>query len=86
MKNVTAESIDALLDNIFSATKQAARKICDAVGTMSWQRLALTCIGIALLISMIPFVVTIFVALVVVKLVVSAMASQERKQREEQAS
>lgn len=82
MSRATIESINEVLDNIFCTTSQAARKGCSVIGAMSWRRLVLVCVGIALLLSIIPFVVTLVITFGIVKLVVGAIADQSRRQRE----
>jgi hypothetical protein len=82
MKNLTFDSINTLLDDIFRATMQAARALARAIGAMSWPQLLATCVLLALLITIVPLAFTLFVAFMIVKLAVAAILVQSRRSKQ----
>ena len=81
MKNITFDSINDLLDDIFRATMQAARGLARAIGAMAWPQLLATCVVLALLITILPLAFTLFVVFMLVKLVVAAIVLQSRRNK-----
>ncbi|WP_426195593.1 hypothetical protein [Massilia sp. DWR3-1-1] len=81
MKNLTFSSINDLLDDIVRATMQAARSLGRAIGAMAWPQLLATCVVLALLITIVPLALTLFIAFMLVKLVVAAIVLQNRRDK-----
>ncbi|MDB5961156.1 MAG: hypothetical protein JWP59_2450 [Massilia sp.] len=82
MKNLTFDSINTLLDDIFRATMQAARALVRAIGAMAWPQLMATCVLLALLITIVPLAFTLFIVFMIVKLVVAAIVVQSRRNKQ----
>ncbi|MFL6706915.1 MAG: hypothetical protein ACJ8HI_01760 [Massilia sp.] len=85
MKQTTLESINTLLDDIFRATVQAARSLARAIGAMAWPQLFASAVVLALLITILPLALTLFVTFMLVKLVVAAIVIQSRRHRADHA-
>jgi hypothetical protein len=82
MKNVTFSSFSALLEEIGRAFAQAVRYGARAIATMSWPQMIATCIGLALMITIIPLAVCLFIFFMIVKLAVAAIVVNTRRHRE----
>lgn len=81
MQHTTFESLNILLDDIFRASMQAARRLVRAIGAMAWPQLFATAILLAMLITILPLAFTLFVAFMLVKLVVAAIVIQSRRHK-----
>lgn len=81
MKHLTFNTINDLLDDIFRATMHAARTLARAIAAMAWPQLAATCVILALLITIVPLALTLFIAFMLVKLVVAAIVIQNRRSK-----
>ncbi|MDB5934611.1 MAG: hypothetical protein JWQ01_1955 [Massilia sp.] len=82
MKNLNFSSIGLLLEEIGRAFAQAMRYGARAIATMSVPQMVATCIGLALLITIVPLAVCLFVLFMIVKLAVAAIVINTRRQKE----
>ena len=82
MKNVTFSSITALLEEIGRAFAQAVRYGARAIATMSWPQMLASCIALALIITIVPLAVCLFIFFMIVKLAVAAIVLNTRRHRE----
>ncbi|MET0859169.1 MAG: hypothetical protein ABWY27_20645 [Telluria sp.] len=82
MKNITFSSFSAMLEEIGRAFAQAVRYGARAIATMSWPQTIATCIGLALIITILPLAVCLFIIFMIVKLAVAAIVLNTRKLRE----
>jgi hypothetical protein len=82
MKNVTFSSITALLEEIGRAFAQAARYGARAIATMSLPQMLAACIALALIITIIPLAVCLFIFFMIVKLAVAAIVINKRRHQE----
>lgn len=82
MKNATFASFSALLEEIGRAFAQAVRYGARAVATMSLPQLAATCIVLALVITIVPLAICLFIVFMIVKLAVAAIVINSRRHRE----
>jgi hypothetical protein len=82
MKNLTFSSIGILLEEILRALAQTARYGARAIASMSLPQMAAACIGLALLITIVPLAVCLFVLFMIVKLAVAAIVINTRRQKE----
>jgi hypothetical protein len=81
MKSITFSSFSALLEEIGRAIAQAARYGARAIATMSWPQMIATCIALALVITIVPLAVCLFIFFMIVKLAVAAIVLNTRKLR-----
>jgi hypothetical protein len=82
MKNATFASFSELLEEIARAFAQAVRYGGRAVATMSWPQLAAACVALALVITIVPLAICLFVVFMIVKLAVAAIVIHSRRHRE----
>lgn len=82
MKNATFASFSELLAEIGRAFAQAFRYGARAIATMSLPQMAAGCIAIALIITIVPLAVCLFIVFLIVKLAVAAIVIHSRRHRE----
>ena len=82
MKNATFASFSALLEEIGRALARAVRHGTRTVASMSWPQLMATCVALALLITIVPLAICLFIIFMAVKLAVAAILLNTRRQRE----
>lgn len=82
MKNATFASFSELLEEIGRAFAQAVRYGVRAVAAMSWPQLMATCVGLALVITIVPLAICLFIVFMIVKLAVAAIVINTRRHRE----
>jgi hypothetical protein len=82
MKNLTFSSITALLEEIGRALAQAGRYGARAIATMSLPQMLAACIALALIITIIPLAIGLFLFFMIVKLAVAAIVLNTRRPRE----
>ncbi|WP_426177141.1 hypothetical protein [Massilia sp. TWR1-2-2] len=82
MKNVTFSSISMLLEEIGRAFAQAFRYGARVIATMSVAQMIAACIGLALLITILPLALFLFMVFLIVKLAVAAIVLNARRQKE----
>lgn len=82
MKNVTFSSISMLLEEIGRAFAEAFRYGARAIATMSVPQMVAACIGLALLITILPLAIFLFIVFLIVKLAVAAIVINSRRQKE----
>jgi hypothetical protein len=82
MKNVTFTSFSALLEEMGRAFAKAARYGVRAIATMSWPQMIATCIALALIITIVPLAVCLFIFFMIVKLAVAAIVINNRRHGE----
>jgi hypothetical protein len=82
MKNVTFSSIGMLLEEIGRAFAQAFRYGARAIATMSVPQMIAACIGLALVITIVPLAICLFIFFMIVKLAVAAIVLNTRRQKE----
>ncbi|WP_426112183.1 hypothetical protein [Massilia sp. PWRC2] len=81
MKHLASATVSELFNDIFKATMQAGRRLAHAIGAMAWPQLLATCVLLAILITIVPLALTLFIAFMLVKLVVAALVLQTRRAR-----
>jgi hypothetical protein len=82
MKNVTFASFSELLEEIGRAFAQAVRFGVRAIATMPWPQLLATCVALALVITIVPLAICLFIVFMIVKLAVAAIVINSRRHRE----
>lgn len=82
MKNATFASFSELLEEIGRAFAQAVRYGARAVATMSWPQLMASCVALALVITIVPLAICLFIVFMAVKLAVAAILINSRRHRE----
>jgi hypothetical protein len=82
MKNVTFSSFSALLEEMGRAFAQAFRYGARAIATMSLPQMVASCIALALMITIVPLAICLFIFFMIVKLAVAAIVLNSRRQRE----
>lgn len=82
MKNVTFSSIGMLLEEIGRAFAQAFRYGARAIATMSLPQMIAACIGLALVLTILPLAIFLFIVFMIVKLAVAAIVINSRRQKE----
>jgi hypothetical protein len=84
MKNVTFSSITALMEEIGRAFAQAFRYGARAIATMSLPQMVAACIGLALIITIVPLALCLFIFFMIVKLAVAAIVVNTRRGHNEE--
>ncbi len=79
MKNVTFSSISMLLEEMGRAFAQAFRYGARAIATMSVPQMIAACIGLALLLTILPLAFFLFMVFLIVKLAVAAIVLNRRQ-------
>lgn len=69
MSNPAFTSLYASLQDLSRTLVKAAKYAVGAISTMSWPTLLLSAVGLALLLTIVPLVLTLFVLFMVIKLV-----------------
>lgn len=82
MKNVTFASLNDLLDEIGRALMHAIRQGARAVGQMSWPQLLATCVMLALVLTILPLAICLFIFFMIVKLAVAAIVINTRRHKD----
>ncbi|MCE3607394.1 hypothetical protein LXA47_27895 [Massilia sp. P8910] len=76
MNNPAFTSFFASLEDLGRTLVKAARYAVGAIATMSWPTLLLSAVGLALLLTIVPLVLTLFVLFMVIKLVHGYMSDR----------
>lgn len=84
MKNATFTSFTEFLDEIGRALAQALRRGSRIIATMSWPQLAATCVALALLITIVPVAICLFIAFMAIKLAVAAIVINTRRKEQKE--
>lgn len=79
MKNASFDAFAALLADIGNAIVRAGRYVARAMATMSWPALLVSCVALALAITIIPMALFLFVIFMTARMVVIACASRKRR-------
>ncbi len=79
MNNPTFDSFFSTIEEIGRAIAKSVKYAVGAIATMSWPALLLTCVALALLITLVPLIVGLFLVFMAIKLVFSCAA--ERAER-----
>mgnify|MGYP003456356090 CR=1 FL=1 len=79
MKNASFDAFAALLADIGNAFVRAARYVARAMATMSWPALLVSCVALALAITIIPLALFLFVIFMTARMVVIGCANRKRR-------
>jgi hypothetical protein len=79
MRNATFDSFTALLEEMGRAFFKAARYTVRAMATMSWPALMVSCVALALAITIAPLALFLFIVFMAVKLIVAATVLNKRR-------
>jgi hypothetical protein len=82
MKNATFASFGELLEEIGRALSQALRRGSRVIATMSWPQLAATCLALALVVTIVPLAICLFIGFMAIKLAVAAIVINTRRHKE----
>jgi hypothetical protein len=82
MKNVTFASFTELFDGIGRALAQALRRGSRIIAAMSWPQLLATCVALALVITIVPLAICLFIGFMAIKLAVAAIVINTRRHKE----
>jgi hypothetical protein len=81
MKHPALDAFATLLEDLGHAFYKAARYVARAMATMSWPAVLMSCIGLALAITIIPLALTLFIVFMAVKLVIAAIILSGRRRK-----
>lgn len=82
MKNATFASLNELLDEIGRSLMHAVRQGARAVGRMSWPQLLAACVMLALVLTILPLAICLFIFFMIVKLAVAAIVINTRRNKD----
>jgi hypothetical protein len=82
MKNATFASFTELLGEIGRALAQALRQGSRTIATMAWPQLLVTCVALALALTILPLALCLFIVFMAIKLVVAAIVINTRRRKE----
>ena len=74
MNNPTFDSFFSTLEEIGRAVARSVKYAVDAIAAMSWPALLLTAIALALLVTLVPLIVGLFLIFMAIKLLVGCVA------------
>ena len=83
MKNPSLQSFANFLEEIAQAFIKTLRYGVRAIATMSWPALLMSCVGLALAITIVPLAIFLFVVFMAIKLVVAAIVLNTRRRHGE---
>ncbi|HZV65145.1 MAG TPA: hypothetical protein VFG03_09610 [Telluria sp.] len=83
MKNPSLQSFANFLEEIAQAVVKTLRYGVRAIATMSWPALLMSCVGLALAITIVPLAIFLFVVFMAIKLVVAAIVLNTRRRHGE---
>lgn len=81
MKNLNFSAFLNLVEDLGHSFIRASRYIVRAMATMSWPQLLVTCIALALAISIVPLALTLFIIFMAVKIIVAAIILAGRRRK-----
>jgi hypothetical protein len=81
VKNLNFNAFLTMIEELGHAFIRASRYVVRAMGTMSWPQLLVTCIALALAISIIPLALTLFIIFMAVKIIVAAIILAGRRRK-----
>ena len=73
MTNTTTNSFSAAMEELGNACMRAIRYCTNAITEMSWPGLAVTCVLLAVAITVVPLALTLFIMFMIVKLAYGAV-------------
>lgn len=79
MKNANFDAFAALLADVGNSFIKAGRYVARAMASMSWPTLLVSCVALALAITIIPLALFLFVIFMTARMVVIACASRKRR-------
>ena len=74
----TTSTINAILRELWDALAKAIRYGRDAIASTSWTNLAIACVFFAVVLTVIPLAIGLFLVVVVVKLAIGAVQDRRR--------
>lgn len=74
----TSSTFSAILREIWDTLARAIRYGRDAIASTSWTNLAIACVFFAIVLTVIPLAIGLFLVVVVLKLAVSAVQDRRR--------
>lgn len=83
MKDIDCNAVFAMLEEAGDALARAARRLMRTVRRMTWPALLASSLLLALLLTIVPLALTLFVVFMAIKLAVGAILIQRRKQRQQ---
>ena len=84
MRNANFDSFVALLEEMGRAFAKTVRYGIRAVATMSWPGLLVTCVALALAITIVPLAIFLFIIFMSIKLIVAAILLNGRRRNVQQ--
>lgn len=79
MKNATFDNFFNVIEDMGRALTRAMRMSLRALATMPWPTLMVTCILMAMALTVIPLVLTLFVIFSCLKLVIASFVLEKRR-------
>ena len=79
MNNPTFDSFFATLEEIGRAVARSVKYAVGAITAMSWPALFLTCVALALLVTLVPLIVGLFLAFMAIKLLMTCVAGHNKR-------
>jgi uncharacterized membrane protein len=85
MRHTTFRDFAATMEDVARDIVRACRRGLEAIVAMPWPAMLACCVGLALLISILPLALCLFVLFMLVKLVAGAFVVDRRRTMREQA-
>lgn len=79
MSNPTFDSFFSTLEEIGRAVARSVKYAVDAIAAMSWPALLLSAVALALLVTLVPLIVSLFLIFMAIKLVLACVADRVRR-------
>jgi uncharacterized membrane protein len=84
MKNATFREFAATMEDVARDVMRACRRLMRVIAVMPWPAMLVCCIGLALLISILPLALFLFILFMAVKLVAASFVIDRRREVREQ--
>lgn len=82
MKNTALNTFFQLLEDIAHAFAHTVRQGLRTLNRMSWPSLMLACVGLALILTVVPLALFLFVVFMGIKIIVASIVIGSRRDRE----
>ncbi len=79
MKNPNFNAFLNMIEDLGHSFIRASRYVVRAMATMSWPQLLVTCVALALAISIVPLALFLFIIFMAVKIIVAAVVLSRRR-------
>ncbi|HEY1042773.1 MAG TPA: hypothetical protein VGE60_02830 [Telluria sp.] len=74
MKDITPKSFTQSINDFFKSLEETVRQVARAIAGMSWPALLAVALGVALVLTLLPLAIFVFLVFLLIKVMVAAFA------------